>query len=209
MKRVTCFLSLALLPKPVSTDNLQIAHTASAMRRTESFLDSLRPLEDSFAKIKKPYGSTRLVEFRNPSLQDFAYLYLNENTDYLDTLLSHPAFFSRRRIYSPLYTHTGWTYKITEGSGRPHKRKGDPKYPMIKAWVDRRSSRLLENAVDLLDSEPAEIYGHADRSRLSQLLEIAKMQTLFCAQQRTAPASCWRCAEPSTQGKRKCIDAFD
>src|ERR1700722_20746442 len=91
------FLAMALLPQPVSADDLQIAHSAESASRVEPFIDSLRTLEDSFIKIEAAgyMSSRRWVNFRNPSLQDFAYQYLDEYSDWLDTLLSSPVYYEQ------------------------------------------------------------------------------------------------------------------
>src|ERR1700733_12583349 len=70
------FLTLTLLPKPVSSDVLQVSFTSQTSSRSASFLDSLRSLEDSFISIDKRYADRRSVAFRNPSLQDFANAHL-------------------------------------------------------------------------------------------------------------------------------------
>jgi len=162
------FLTLTLLPKPVSSDVLQVAYTSQKCERSESFLDSLRSLEDSFITIEKRYADLRAVTFRNPSLQDFANAYLDENSDWLDILLSAPKYydqvvnaFSLTRAYTAL--------RIDTSTG---ERKAPSRYPGIKRWVERRSGELIEVAIGLLEAGRAEIAVNPRRTRLGQLLAV-------------------------------------
>lgn len=163
------FLTLTLLPKPVSTDVLQVAYTSQAATRAEPFLDSLRALEDSFVSIKKPYSRVRSVSFRNPSLQDFANKYVDENSDFLEILLSTPVFYEQIiGAFSLAMAQSAVRIDVHTG-----KRVDTPaKYAGIKQWVLRQSDRLIKEAMDLLNAERAEIYGSLGRSRFSQLLEV-------------------------------------
>lgn len=163
------FLTLTVLPKPVSADVLQIAYTAQGTDRSESFLDSLRSIEDSFVNIKKPWGSVRSVEFRNPSLQDFALGYIDENLDWLDSILGSPVFYEQiTTIFTLAMASSEVIYNVKNRSKKP----GKPKYVGIKKWVERRGVNLVLTAIDLLDSEDGELYSYAGTSRLSQLVEI-------------------------------------
>jgi hypothetical protein len=156
------FLTLTVLPKPVSADVLQIAYTAQKVDRSESFLDSLRSIEDSFVNIKKPWGAVRSVEFRNPSLQDFAHAYIDENPELLDTILSSPAFYEQMTTI----------FALAMARSEDQSETSQPKYTGIRKWVDRRAGRLILTAIDLLDSEEGDLYSYVGRSRLSQLIEI-------------------------------------
>jgi hypothetical protein len=163
------FLTLTVLPKPVSADVLQIAYTAQGVDRSESFLDSLRSIEDSFVNIRKPWGTVRSVEFRNPSLQDFALGYIDENLDSLDTILDSPVFYEQiTTIFTLAMAYSEVIYNAKDRSMKP----GKSKYVGIKKWVERRGVNLVLTAIDLLDSEDGELYSYAGRSRLSQLIEI-------------------------------------
>jgi len=162
------FLTLTLLPEPVSSDVLQVAYTSQKCNRSESFLDSLRSLEDSFITIEKRYGERRVISFRNPSLEDFAKSYLDSNSDWLDILLSSP------KYYEQVLNAFGLaqTQSAVIIDGRTLARKDNPKYAGIKSWVERRASELIETAVGLLEADRAEIYVDISRSRLSELLRI-------------------------------------
>ena len=163
------FLTLTVLPKPVSADVLQIAYTAQKANRSESFLDSLRSIEDSFVNIKKPWGTVRSVEFRNPSLQDFAHAYIDENPDSLDTILGSPVFYEQIiGVFSLAMAQSEQIYNVKDRSKKPNQ----PKYLGVKKWVERRAANLISMAIDLLDSEMGELYSYVGRSRLSQLVEI-------------------------------------
>src|SRR5271157_2470247 len=163
------FLTLTLLPKPVSSDVLQIAYTAQTLDRSETFLESLRSLEDSFISIERRYADLRLVGFRNPSLLDFATIYIDNNSDWLDSLLSAPKYFEQIIIVFSL----AMTKTATVVNPRDRSRKdARPKYPGIRRWVERRFSELITTAVNLLDAEKAEVYVVRGSSRLGQLLEI-------------------------------------
>jgi len=89
------FLTLSLLPQPILIDDLQIAYSAQSFNRTEPFLDSLRALDDSFISISAGTRDRRWVDFRNPSLLDFCEEYLNQYSDWLDSLLSQPIYYEQ------------------------------------------------------------------------------------------------------------------
>ena len=89
------FLTLPLLPQPILIDDLQVAYTTQHFNKTEPFLDSLRALDDSFVSISAGTRNQRWVDFWNPSLQDFSHEYLNQYTDWLDSLLSSPVYYEQ------------------------------------------------------------------------------------------------------------------
>lgn len=165
------FLTLTLLPKPVSSDVLQVAYTSQELNRSESFLDSLRSLEDSFISIEKLYANLRAVSFRNPSLEDFANSHLDSNSDWLDGLLSAPKYYEQ--IIGSFSLAMAQTSLLVDARDRSRK-DAPPKYPGIKQWVERRATDLIGMAVNLLDAERAWIYSSSSssRARLGQLLEI-------------------------------------
>jgi hypothetical protein len=78
----------------VSAEVLQIVYTSQAASRSEPFMDSLRSIEGSFVTIGKSRWFPS-VDFRNPSLHDFANRYVDDNSDELDALLSVPVFFEQ------------------------------------------------------------------------------------------------------------------
>jgi hypothetical protein len=163
------FLTLTLLPEPVSSDILQVAYTAQKLTRSESFLDSLRSLEDSFISIEKRYAHLRSISFRNPSLEDFAKAHLDSNSDWLDSLLSAPKYYEQIiGVFSLAMAQTALLIDPADRSQKP----ASPKYPGVKAWVERRAPELIDLAVELIGSDNAYIYVKSRTSRLSQLLEI-------------------------------------
>lgn len=162
------FLTLTLLPKPVSSDVLQIAYSSQTPNQSESFLDSLRSLEDSFVSIEKIYANVRSVSFRNPSLEDFANAYLNDNLDWLDVILSNPKFYEQvANIFRLAMAHEQRLAKV----GNTSRVDRIARHPDVKRWVDQQAASLIGTAAKLLDSKRAELY-YLERSRLGQLLEI-------------------------------------
>jgi len=163
------FLTLTLLPKPVSSDILQIAYTSQKFNKVESFLDSLRSLEDSFISIERRYADLRAVSFRNPSLEDFANVYLDSNSDWLDILLSSPKYYEQvLSVFNLAMTQTAIII-----DSRTRRRKAAPsKYPGINLWIKYRANQLIELGIDLLEVQSAEIFVDSTRSRLSQILKI-------------------------------------
>ena len=163
------FLTLTLLPNPVSSDVLQIAYTSQKITRSESFLDSLRSLEDSFINIVKISSYLRGVGFRNPSFEDFAKIHLDGNTDWLDILLSSPRYYEQVQLVFDL----AMAQSEVRIDPKTRLRKDTPvKYPGIAAWAQYRSSELIEIAINLLGGERAEIFGNPRRTRLGRLLEV-------------------------------------
>jgi hypothetical protein len=165
------FLTLTLLPNPISSDVLQIAYTSLTPNRSETFIDSLRSLEDSFVDIERYYADIRVVRFRNPSLEDFAKAYLDKNTDWLDILLSAPRYCEQIvSVFSLAMAQTAHIVNADDGSPK----SAPAKYLGIKGWVEHRTDQLIEFAVNLLNSErilPS--YARSSRkSRLGELLEI-------------------------------------
>jgi hypothetical protein len=169
------FLTLPLLPKPISMDDLQIAYSTQSLDKSGLFLDSLRALEDSFISISEGTQKRRWISFRNPSLQDFAQEYLNQRSDWLDGLLGAPAYYEQiagvyelamtrhPRPGGPLYTAALY--------------EGPVKYAGIQSWVIRRHNDLLAKAVALaLSNSTIEVYVQSGRSEfwamLKELIEI-------------------------------------
>jgi hypothetical protein len=169
------FLTLTLLPDPVSSDVLQIAYTSHTSNRSESFLDSLRSLEDSFVAIEKRYTDDRSISFRNPSLQDFANAYLDSNPDWLDTLLSAPKYYEQ--IIAVFNLAMAQTAQLIDARTRSRK-DAPPKYPGIKGWVDRRADKLTETAIKLLAAVPTDFFRYVRKTRFGQLLEITAVYGL-------------------------------
>ena len=149
------FLTLPLLPQPISTDELQVAYSTQKFNPAETFLDSLRALEDSFISIEAGVGGDRLVNFRNPSLQDFSQEYLNRYTDWLDRLLSNPVFYEHViNVYNLAMSRLPGSRKVS--ARRPHQtvyQEGELRFLGIRAWVITHHQRLLGKAIDLALSD--------------------------------------------------------
>ena len=168
-KRLTLHHLRRAAPKPVSSDVLQVAFTSQTPSRSESFLDSLRSLEDSFVAIEKEIGNLRSISFRNPSLEDFANVYLDNNSDWLDSLVSAPKYFDQIIFAFSLAMRE----TAVSGSGKGGSTKYCAKYPGIKAWVGRRANEFIEMAINLLNSEKAGTpYTVTAKSRLGELLSV-------------------------------------
>jgi len=154
------FLTLTLLPHPIAIDDLQVVYSAQRFDRVESFSDSLQTLDDSFTSIVDSFISIsagrnqRWIDFRNPSLQDFAQEYLNQHPDWLDSLLGMPVYYEQiARTYElAMAQHPDRISLPPRSAGPPYKKavhKGAAKYVGIRAWVTRRHSDLLAKAMDL------------------------------------------------------------
>lgn len=145
------FLTLPLLPQPISTDDLQVAYSAQKFSQTETFLDSLRALEDSFISIGASVKGRRLVNFRNPSLQDFAQEYLNRHTDWLDRLLSKPVYYEQIiNVYNLAMSRLPESQKIS--AGPPYKfthQEGELRFTETRSWVGKHHQDLLGKAIHL------------------------------------------------------------
>jgi hypothetical protein len=171
------FLALALLPKPVPVEALRTAHSAQGVIADESFLDSLRSLDDSFITIDGRPGR-QSVSFRNPSLQDFANAYINNNPEWLDILLKEPKFLEQvvdvfslamARIEDPSPGRIRWTNVRRQEA----LKVGKPKYPGVKTWVDRRVGELIKRSVELLDAPTARGFSFGGAEvKIGQLLAI-------------------------------------
>jgi hypothetical protein len=163
------FLTLVLLPEHVSTEVLRAAYTSQTAARSEPFMDSLRSVEGSFVTIEKhsrPRSS--VVGFRNPSLQDFANKYLDGNPDVIDALLSVPVFYEQIiGVFS-----LAMAQSENKMASQTRKRVNtQPKYPGIRAWVERRADRLIAHAIGLLDAQRAGLF-LIENGRIRQLLEL-------------------------------------
>jgi hypothetical protein len=175
------FLTLPLLPQPIAVDDLQVAHSGQVTTPAESFLDSLRALEDSFLQIGVEFQGARWVDFRNPSLQDFSHQYLSEYSDWLDTLLSAPVYYEQIvNAYKLGMARDLDQTILTRGeSGPPTRtvREGERKFDGIHRWLTRRHAQLIPKALDLA-STGSQIHLHymyesQDAcSKLKELLQI-------------------------------------
>lgn len=175
------FLTLTLLPLPATVDDLQIAYSGQNVTPAESFIDSLRALEDSFVTIGIGFRSIRRVNFRNPSLQDFSHQHLNDYSDWLDTLLSTPVYYEQIiGAYKLGMSRAPKQHILSrDDSGKPvHRTKeGGRNFENIHKWLTRQHSRLAPIAIDLAVTGPHLYlsFGHDIQdscSRLKELLEI-------------------------------------
>jgi hypothetical protein len=171
------FLALTLLPKPVSVEALRTAHTAQGVTIDESFLDSLRLLDDSFVSIDGPPGR-QVVNFRNPSLQDFANAYIDKNPEWLDLLLRGPRF--REQIVNVFGLAMARLEDSAKGNSKwahikkqKNLKEGNPRYPGVKNWVDQRAGQLIELIVELIDAPIATRFSYGGMTvKVGELLEI-------------------------------------
>lgn len=178
------FLAMALLPPPISVDDLQVAHSAQRVSQTESFIDSLRTLEDSFIEIDSGFLGDRWTDFRNPSLQDFSREYLNNHSDWLDTLLEFPEYYeSVSGVYQLAMARSPGTYTVNKtglATTRRVYREGSAKFANINRWVAARHEQLMPKAINLAlpdGGSPTYRYHYTNRKkdvceRLKELLEI-------------------------------------
>lgn len=140
------FLTLALLPTPVSLLDLQLAYMAQEFERTEALLDSLRSLEDSFIVIGGPPARKatpqrqREIRFRNPSLEEFGYSYLNTYPDWLSAVLSRPTYFEQ----------IAKAFDLASSRNDGGRRAGSYRYPEISAWVAANAAQLLSSSISLI-----------------------------------------------------------
>lgn len=145
------FLTLPLLPQPVLVDDLQVAYTSQRFSQTEPFLDSLRALEDSFISIDAGTEGSRWVSFRNPSLQDFSYEYLNKYSDWLDSLLGTPVFYEQvSSVYEIAMSRLPGIQTVSLGP--PPRLKlveGPIKFAEIRSWLIRHHEHLVSKAIGL------------------------------------------------------------
>jgi hypothetical protein len=213
------FLAMALLPQPVSADDLQIVHSAESASRVEPFIDSLRTLEDSFIKIEAAgyMSSRRWINFRNPSLQDFAYQYLDEYSDWLDTLLSSPVYYEQiAGVYNLAMAHSpgSWTEKKRGSiSVKTDYREGPIKFQNIRQWVVIRHKRLMIRAFELAISDAELNAYHYVRyydkpdvcNKLKELLEILKTFGMPASEELKAGLSnlVTRALEPTNEASAK------
>lgn len=180
------FLTLPLLPQPILIDDLQVAYTTQHFNKTEPFLDSLRALDDSFVSISAGTRNQRWVDFWNPSLQDFSHEYLNQYTDWLDSLLSSPVYYEQiASVYELAMARRpgNWTLP-PRSSGPPYTAafdEGAQIYSGIHSWVVRQHGVLLPKAIDLALSNSI-ILNSAQYSRSDHwvaLQEIVEMMLAY------------------------------
>jgi hypothetical protein len=177
------FLTLPLLPQPISTDDLQIAYSSQRFNQTEPFLDSLRALEDSFISIDAGYEDQRWVNFRNPSLQDFSHEYLNMYSDWFDRLLSGPVFYEQiASTYNLARTrHPGQRKLSPKPPPRWIYHEGALKFTGIRSWVISRHEGLIAKAADLaLSGSEIRVKYQDDKQVLSERLrELVSIMLVF------------------------------
>jgi len=173
------FLTLPLLPQPISTDDLQVAYSAQKVNQTEAFLDSLRALEDSFISIDASAQSRRWVKFRNPSLQDFSHEYLNKYTDWLDRLLSKPVYYEQIiNVYNLAMSRLPGSRTVSTGPPHRHSyHEGELRFTGIRSWVSNQHHDLISKAIDLAlsRSEIRVTYQYVRQDlgiKLKELIEI-------------------------------------
>ena len=181
---------LPLLPHPISLEDLQDTYSAQKLNKTEPFSDSLRALDDSFISISAGTRisisagtrTRRWIDFRNPSLQDFSQEYLNQHSDWLDSLLATPTYYEQIAIVYELamVRHPDRWSLPPRSAGPPYTKivhKGSAKYAGIRSWVTRRHRDLLAKAIDLAVSNsvlsPSLYFRRTGRSEiLKELVEI-------------------------------------
>ena len=175
------FLTLPLLPQPISADDLQVAYSAQRFNQNEPFLDSLRALEDSFISIGAGYEDRRWVRFRNPSLQDFSYEYLNRYSDWLDRLLSNPVYYEQvSSVYNIAMSRLPGYYVVSKRLlwGWIHHEVG-LKFTGIRNWVVSRHDDLITKALDLALSAPEVLTSHEKQDLSARLKELVDFILMF------------------------------
>ena len=210
---------MALLPPPISVDDLQIAHSAEDASPAESVVDSLRTLEDSFIRIESGFIGARWVDFRNPSLQDFAYGYINEYSDWLDTLLSSPVYYEQIvGVYNLAMVRSpgSWTVqKRGKVSVRTDYREGPIKFQAINRWVAARHNRLISRVAELAASD-GDLHTYNYRhyydkpdvgSKLKEVLQILRTFGVLSIQELDAALSTLitRALEPSSEASAEVV----
>jgi hypothetical protein len=171
------FLSLPLLPQPISVDDLQVAYSSERFNRSEPFLDSLRALEDSFISIDRGTQGRRWVVFRNPSLQDFSYEYLNNYSDWLDSLLSEPVFYEQIiRVYQIAMSPLPGVRKVSGGvPGRIILEEGPIKFPEVRSWVTRRHDYLIGKALSLALSGSEVVRQYVTEEMITKVQDLSEI----------------------------------
>ena len=187
------FLTLPLLPQPVLVDDLQVAYTSQSFNQTEPFLDSLRALEDSFISIDAGTGGSRWVSFRNPSLQDFAYEYLNKYSDWLDSLLGTPVFYEQvNSLYEIAMSRLPGAQTVSPGPPPRIKYiEGPIKFAEIRSWTIRHHAHLVSKAIGLAlsGSEIESVRWHERKRIATKFKELSEAILTF--------------GEPSNEAARK------
>lgn len=177
------FLTMPLLPQPILVDDLQVAYSSQKFNQAESFLDSLRALEDSFITIDAGTQDRRWARFRNPSLQDFSHEYLNKYSDWLDGLLSEPVFYDQIiRVYEIAMSRLPAVRKISPGPPpRLVRNEGPIKFPEIRSWVVRHHNYLIDKAMSLaLSGSETEAVRLSEEKRISaKFKEISEVILTF------------------------------
>jgi len=176
------FLTLPLLPKPISVDDLQVAYSSQRFSQAEPFLDSLRVLEDSFITIDEGTQNRRWVRFRNPSLQDFSYQYLNKYSDWLDILISEPVFYEQIiSVYEIAMARLPTARKISPGPPpRLVLEEGSIKFSEIRSWVVRHHDYLIGKAISLaLSGSGMELVAHDKKKISDKFKELSEVILTF------------------------------
>jgi len=78
-----------------------------------NFWKSLKEIENSFITITKDTKNTRVVEFQNPSIQDFLVNYLRKNESIINDLIGGVQFFNQ--LFSVFTLYPTSEYKICLG----------------------------------------------------------------------------------------------
>jgi hypothetical protein len=173
------FLTLPFLPQPISTNDLQVAYSTQRFNQTETFLDSLRALEDSFISIDVGGQNRRWVNFRNPSLQDFSHKYLNKYTDWLNRILSNPTYYEQViNVYNLAMSRLPGSRTVS--AGPPHRlnyHEGELRFTEIRSWVTSQHHDLISEAINLAlsRSEVRDRYKYVRQDfsiKLKELVEI-------------------------------------
>jgi hypothetical protein len=180
------FLTLALLSPPISVDDLQRAYVAQEFDPENTFLSSLKALDDSFIRIGKRYESgdslsallwrakgVRFVDFWNPTIADFSQSYLDENTDWLPRLLGHPSFTDQLT--------TVFGLAMTEYDG-------ELKFPNIHRWVRDNSIELLSQLLTL--AEPGGLGARVTRPYGSSEATLADIVRIVAWIRQRMPNAC-------------------
>jgi len=142
------FITKTLLPERVSLEDLNEAAKVPSRLGLESLTASLQALEDSFLSVLVPAdgSSDRYISFRNPSLEDFAYAYIDRNTEHLSTTVAEAIYFEQIST-------------VVRLSNALSRDGGGLRHTGVVAWVTRHRALVLERLVALLSSQvPSQIF---------------------------------------------------